>query len=76
MPCDDDLGFHDAEGRSPFLPNTGVPNPKKTTCKRQPESLFLVLAVEDQKLMAQGKDFCLECNSHDERITEDREKEK
>ena len=51
-------------------------NPKKTTCKRQPESLFLVLAVEDQKLMAQGKDFCLECNSHEERITEDREKEK
>ena len=69
MPCDDGLGFHDAQDRSPFRPNTGEPNPKKTIGKRLPESLFLVLGVEDEKLMAQGKDLCLECSSRAERIT-------
>ena len=74
MPCDDGLGFHDAEGRSPFRPNTGEPNPKKTIGQRQPQPLFLVPALEDEKLMAQGKDFCLECHSRAERITQDCEK--
>ena len=76
MPCDDGLGFHDAEGRSSFRPNTGEPDPKKTIGKRQPQPLFLVPALEDKKLMARGKDLCLECNSRAERITQDREKGK
>ena len=36
-----------------------------------PQSLFLVPALEDKKLMAQGKDFCLEGSSRTERITEE-----
>src|SRR6516225_1366021 len=69
MPCDDGLGFHDAEDGSPFRPNTGEPNPKKTIGQRQPQPLFLLPALEDKKLMAQGKDLCLECNSRAERIS-------
>jgi hypothetical protein len=76
MPCDHGLRFHDAEGRSPFRPNTGEPNPKKTIGQRQPQPLLLLPALEDEELMAQGKDFCLECNSGAERITQDREKGK
>jgi len=60
-------------GRSPFRPNTGEPNPNKPIGKRQPQPPFLVPALEDEKLMPQGKDFCLECNSGAERITQDSE---
>ena len=73
MPGDHRLRFHDAKGRSPVRPHTGEPDPEETIGDRQPQALFLVPALEDEKLMAQGKDFCLECNSCTERITQDGE---
>src|SRR5208283_1139917 len=45
--------------------------PRETIGNRQPLLLFLTL--ENDKLMAQGKDFCLECTSRTKRITEDGE---
>jgi hypothetical protein len=73
MPRDDRLRLHDAKCRSPIRPHTGEPNPEETIGDRQPQALLLVLALEDEKLMAQGKDFCLECNSCTERVTQDGE---
>jgi hypothetical protein len=48
-PCNDGFRFDDPQGRSPFSPNTGEPNPKKTIKGRQPEPLLLVPAVEDEQ---------------------------
>jgi hypothetical protein len=37
--------------------------------------MLLVSALEDENLMTQGKDFCLQCNSPPERIAEADEQE-
>jgi hypothetical protein len=37
--------------------------------------MLLVPALEDENLMTQGKDFCLQCNSRPERIAEADEQE-
>jgi hypothetical protein len=37
--------------------------------------MLLVSALEDENLMTQGKDFCLQCNSRPERIAEADEQE-
>ena len=59
MPCDDRLRFDNAKSRSPVLPNTGEPDLEKTISDRQLQPLFRLLALEDEKLVTQGKDFCL-----------------
>ncbi len=41
----------------------------KTIKGQKSESPFLVPTLENEKLMAQGKDFCLQTNSRTERIT-------
>ena len=46
----------------------GEPHARKTIGERQPQPLFQIPALEDEKVMAQGKDFCLEHNSSAERI--------
>ena len=73
MPGDHRLRFRDAKRGSPVRPNTRQPDPEEPIGDRQPQPLFLVPALEDKKLMAQGKQFCLECNSRTERITEENE---
>ena len=52
-----DHATNKCEGRSPVRPNTGEPDPKKTIGDRQPQPVFLLPALEDEKLMAQGKGF-------------------
>ena len=49
------------------------PNPQQVIGDRQPQPLLLVPALDDEKLMAEGKDLCLKCNSFTERITQDGE---
>ena len=73
MPCDHRLGFHNAKSRSPVRPNTEEPDPEDPVGDRQPQPLFLFLALEDKQLMTQGKDFCLERNSCTEGIAQDSE---
>src|SRR5664280_2601739 len=51
--------------QSPVRPDTREPHPEKTISNRQAQALFLVPALEDEKLMTQGKDF-LWCNSRTE----------
>ena len=69
VPRDHRFWFHDAKRRFPVRPNTREPNPEKTIKGRQLESPFLVPALENEKLMAQGEDFCLQSSSRAERIT-------
>jgi hypothetical protein len=69
VPGDHRLRFHDAKRRFSVRPNTREPNPEKTIKGRQLESPFLVAALENEKLMAQGEDFCLQSSSRTERIT-------
>ena len=69
VPRDHGFWFHDAKRRFPVRPNTREPNPENTIKGRQLESPFLVPALENEKLMAQGEDFCLQSDSRTERIT-------
>jgi hypothetical protein len=48
----------------------GRPNPKEPVSGRQTHAMLLGPALEDENLMTQGKDFCLQCNSRPERIAE------
>jgi hypothetical protein len=73
MPCDHRLGFHNAKSRSPVRPNTEEPDPEDPVGDRQLQPLFLFLALEDEQLMTQGKDFCLERNSCTQGIAQDSE---
>ena len=75
VPGDHRLRFHDAKRRFSVLPNTREPNPEKTIKGRQLESPFLVPALENEKLMAQGEDFCLQSRSRTERITKNSQEE-
>jgi hypothetical protein len=56
VPGDHGLRFYDAKHRFPVWPNTRGPNPEKTIGGRQLVSPFLVPALENKKLMAQGED--------------------
>ena len=69
VPRDHGFRFHDAKRRFPVRPNTREPDPEKPITGRQVESPFLVPALEHEKLMAQGEDFCLQSRSRTERIT-------
>src|SRR6516164_1017046 len=75
VPRDHGFWFNDAERRFPVRPNTQEPNPEKTIKGRQPESTLLVPALENEKLVAQGENFCLQSSSRTERITKSREQE-
>jgi hypothetical protein len=69
VPRDHGFWFDDAKSRFPVRPHTQEPNPEKTIKGRQLESPFLVPALENEKLMAQGEDFSLQSNPRPERIT-------
>jgi hypothetical protein len=75
VPRDHGFWFHDVKRRPPVRPNTREPNPEKTIKGQQLESPFLVPPLENEKLMAQGEDFCLQSNSRTERITKSGEEE-
>jgi len=75
MPRNHGFWFNDAKRRFPVRPNTREPNPEKTITGRQPESPLLVPAPENEKLVAQGENLCLQSNSRTERITKSREQE-
>ena len=75
VPRDHGFWFHDAKCRFPVHPNARQPNPEKTIKGRQLESPFLVPALENEKSMAQGEDFCLQSNPRTERITKNGEEE-
>jgi hypothetical protein len=60
VPRDHGFWFHDAKRLFPVHPNAREPNPE-TIKGRQLQSPFLVPALENEKLMAQGADFCPKC---------------
>src|SRR5271166_4088515 len=75
VPGDHGLRSYDAKRRFPVWPNTRQPNPEKTIRGRQLVSPFLVPALENKKLMAQGEGFCLKRSARTERITKSGEEE-
>ena len=75
VPRDHGFRFDDAKRRFPVHPNAREPNPEKTIKGRQLESPFLGPALENEKLMAQGEDFCLQSNARTERIAKSGEQE-
>ena len=75
VPRDHGFWFHDAKRRIPVRARPREPNPEKTVKGRQRESPVLVAALENENLMSQGEDFCVQCNSRWQRITKSGEQE-
>ncbi len=76
MPGDDPSQVSRCEEPISSPPRDGRDRPKKRPVgDRQPHPIFLVPVLEDEKLMAQGEDFCLQSSSRTERITKRGEEE-
>jgi hypothetical protein len=60
MPADDGLGFDDYQCGSPVRPQPGQPNPQQAVSSAQTNAMAAIRALQDQELMAQGNDFCLQ----------------
>jgi hypothetical protein len=71
----DSCTFSLSEVFAEHSPNKREPDPQKTIKGRQLESPFLVPALENEKLMAQGENFCLQSCSGTERITKNSQEE-
>jgi hypothetical protein len=60
MPRDDGLRLYDDQSGSPFSPQPGKPNPQEAVSNAQTNAMAVVRTLQDQDLMAQGKDFSLQ----------------
>jgi len=60
MPRNHRLWLDDDEGKSPASPQPGQPNPQEAIRSAQTNAMAVGRALQDQELVAQGKDFHLQ----------------
>jgi hypothetical protein len=60
MPSDNRLRFHDQQGRSPAAPELREPDPQDSVRKAETEPVTTARTLQDQELMAECKNLCLQ----------------
>jgi hypothetical protein len=60
MPRNHRLWVHNDQSGSPARPQPGKPNPQEPVSSAQTNAMAVVRALQDEELMAQGKDFGLQ----------------
>ncbi len=60
MPRNHRHWLDDDKGRSPASPQPGKPNPQEAVRSAQMNAMAVVRALQDQELVAQGKDISLQ----------------
>ena len=70
MPGDDGFWFEDEQCRPPIIPQAGEPNPEHSIRTAETKLVATARTLQDQKLMAESKNLCLQNEARSEAISE------
>src|SRR5256885_16179504 len=70
MPGDNRLRFDKEQRRSPIVPQPREPNPQDSISPTETELMTAVRTLQDQKLMSESKNLCLQKGTSSETISQ------
>src|SRR2546429_2352042 len=70
MPSDNRLRFDKEQRRSPIVPQPREPNPQDSISPTETELMTAVRTLQDQKLMSESKNLCLQKGTSPETISQ------
>src|SRR6266481_452469 len=70
MPGDNSLRFDKEQRRSPIVPQPREPNPQDSISPTETELMTAVRTLQDQKLMSESKNLCLQKGTSSETISQ------
>jgi hypothetical protein len=70
MPGDNRLRFDKEQCRTPIIPHTGEPNPQDSVRKAEAEPVTTARTLQDQELMPECKNLCLQKGTSSETISQ------
>jgi len=70
VPSDDGFGLEDQQCRPPIIPQAGEPDPEDSIRTAETKLVATARTLQDQKLMAESKNLCLQNEARSEAIPE------
>ena len=70
MPGDDGFGLEDKQCRPPVIPQAREPHPEDSVRTAETKLVAAAQTLQDQKLMAEGKNLSLQNEARSETISE------
>ena len=70
MPGDDGFGLEDEQCRPPIIPQAREPHPEDSVRTAETKLVAAAQTLQDQKLMAEGKNLSLQNEARSETISE------
>ena len=70
MPGDDGFGLEDEQCRPPIIPQAREPHPEDSVRTAETKLVATARTLQDQKLMAESKNLCLQNEARSEAISE------